>query len=260
MMSRWMPWDLAPAAMLYIQFPWRLLVFATLMGVLILIHVWPAIDRRMIPEVWTATALLLALPALRPAIAQAAPAEIDDQTLETYLDARWRLQTAALGTLNLEYLPSRVSRRFYTSDFLESAPAPAHRFQATDSSLRVIRHEPSGSTRVYEYASAVASKAIVHVFYFPGWRLWIDGRAADERLSVDQADGLVGLDLPGGRHELRLSYVAPPIRWAARWSSLAFGLAWCAGWIFLRVGSGGRRFGIWDRVLGNLQPNGRQYG
>jgi hypothetical protein len=198
----------------------------------------------MIPEVWTVTALLLALPALRPAIAQPAPGRIGDPTLGTYLRSQWLLQTEALGTLNLDYLPTWANRRFYTSDFLRSDPPPAHRLHLVDDPIRVIRHEQRGSTRVYEYISAVASKAVVHVFFFPGWRLWIDGRAADERLSLDLADGLVALDLPAGQHEVRLSYEAPPIRRAARVLSLAFGLAWCAGWVFLLGGSSRRRWGV----------------
>ncbi|MGC8779642.1 MAG: 6-pyruvoyl-tetrahydropterin synthase-related protein [Anaerolineae bacterium] len=46
--------------------------------------------------------------------------------------------------------------------------------------------------------------------YFPGWQATVDGRPTE--IAADPPDGLIGLDLPPGEHEVRLRFTATPVR------------------------------------------------
>lgn len=46
--------------------------------------------------------------------------------------------------------------------------------------------------------------------YFPGWQATVDGRPAE--IAPDAPDGLIGLDLPAGEHDVRLRFGPTPVR------------------------------------------------
>lgn len=56
-----------------------------------------------------------------------------------------------------------------------------------------------------------------NTFYFPGWRLWVDGVV--QTVQVDNPNGLMDFHLPPGRHTLRFEFVDTPVRtWSERLS------------------------------------------
>lgn len=69
-------------------------------------------------------------------------------------------------------------------------------------------------------------------YYFPGWRAEVDGRPAE--IAPDPPNGLIGLDLPPGEHDVRIRFGATPVRRGAAALSLV-GLALVVGlWIYGR--------------------------
>jgi hypothetical protein len=59
-----------------------------------------------------------------------------------------------------------------------------------------------------------------YIYYFPGWQAWVDGRSV--ALTPDPPNGLIGLTLPAGDHDVRLRFGATPARrYAALISLLA---------------------------------------
>ncbi|MEJ5198734.1 MAG: hypothetical protein WHX53_07410, partial [Anaerolineae bacterium] len=59
-----------------------------------------------------------------------------------------------------------------------------------------------------------------YINYFPGWQATVDGRPAE--ITADPPDGLIGLDLPPGEHDVCLRFTATPVR------RVGMGLALCA--------------------------------
>ncbi|PKO23209.1 MAG: hypothetical protein CVU38_05490, partial [Chloroflexi bacterium HGW-Chloroflexi-1] len=57
-----------------------------------------------------------------------------------------------------------------------------------------------------------------YTYYFPGWRATVDGHPAE--ISHDSPNGLIGLTLPPGEHEVRLRFGATPLRQVAAGVSL----------------------------------------
>jgi hypothetical protein len=68
-----------------------------------------------------------------------------------------------------------------------------------------------------------------YTHYFPGWRATVDGQPVE--IQPDAPNGLIGLDLPAGAHQVQLRFGATPVRSASAVLSVA-GLALVAGlWI-----------------------------
>jgi uncharacterized membrane protein YfhO len=49
-----------------------------------------------------------------------------------------------------------------------------------------------------------------YINYFPGWSATVDGRPVP--IAPDPPDGLIGIDLPAGVHEVRVRFGATPER------------------------------------------------
>ena len=59
--------------------------------------------------------------------------------------------------------------------------------------------------------------------YFPGWAATVDGQPV--AIAPDPPDGLIGLDLPAGMHDVRVYYGVTPVRWLGAAISLAAAVA-----------------------------------
>jgi hypothetical protein len=70
-----------------------------------------------------------------------------------------------------------------------------------------------------------------YTYYFPGWQAAVDGRPVE--IAADPPNGLIGLTLPPGEHDVRLRFGPTPVRRvAAGLSLLALGgilLLWFVG-------------------------------
>lgn len=64
----------------------------------------------------------------------------------------------------------------------------------------------------------------LHAFWLPGWQAWIDEQPAPT-IPVGPM-GLVGLQVPAGEHEWKVSYRPTPLRRAAVWVSALVGGLW----------------------------------
>jgi hypothetical protein len=49
-----------------------------------------------------------------------------------------------------------------------------------------------------------------YTHYFPGWRATVDGQPVD--LQPDAPNGLIGLEIPAGEHQVRLRFTATRVR------------------------------------------------
>jgi hypothetical protein len=204
-------WDALPLVSL-VQFPWRLLaVTVTTLALLVgagvhwLEERWPAAGTPGPFAYGMALALVLASytyvrPELQPvrpqdespiavmefelaypdmrgstSWAQRQPADEDSPLLSEYLAGK-PLQRAAIASGSGEILEQG------------SRAASAHARVRADSQVRL---------RFYTY-------------YFPGWRATVDGQAVE--VTPDPPNGLIGLTLPPGEHDVRLRFGPTPVR------------------------------------------------
>ena len=98
------------------------------------------------------------------------------------------------------------------------------------------------------YEAASASRLVYHVFYYPAWRVDLDGQPLPTYPVGDL--GLLAVDLPAGQHEVTRRWGATPAVWAGR---VVGAIGWLAALGLLILTPGRRRsvsIGLWLLVAG----------
>ncbi len=211
-------WDALPPLTL-IQFPWRLLALTAVALALL-----TAVAARRLeqadaaasrPFVYVAAlALMLAsFPYTRPELVAIRPADESPLALLDFEMAHpdmrgmtfWaqRQPADADSPLLPQYLAGQPLTKAAIVSGQGTILAQSH---TANSAYARVRAE--GPVRLRFYTS-----------YFPGWRATVDGQPA--AISADPPNGLIGLDLPAGEHEVSLRFGATPARSAAAAASIA---------------------------------------
>lgn len=110
----------------------------------------------------------------------------------------------------------------------DSQPPPALR------AARVLTRSYLGERLIYD--ASTAGSLIFHSFYYPAWRITVDGRPAPTR-AVGEL-GLLAVDVPAGQHEVVRRWGATSAVWIGR---LGSGAAWLTVLGLLALASERRR-------------------
>ena len=197
-------WDRVPL-MAYIQFPWRLLGPAALCLALLLAA---AVDG--LPRLWRGraalgmiavlvlTALFWFHPRYCPGLEQ--PTVADIQLFE-------RLTGLIGTTAKGEYLPRTVS----------TFPAEAAEALFTASGLpvgaEIISQSSRGTDHTVVLEAAFPGTVTANIFYYPGWRVWVNGQAVPVTPSPEY--GLMTFPVGNGRQEIVIRFGETALRLAA---------------------------------------------
>jgi hypothetical protein len=239
-----MNWARMPPLLCFIQFPWRLLIFAALFGCLATVMASPVLNRWVHPLVWTLIAIVLAIPTL-PMLLTLPGKLTDHGTTERAL--RWYARQERLnwygGNAPQEFWPLTVKPPLTDPKFLYDNPPPENRFTPISGEVTVQDYEHTGTAFTYRYTAPADVTAQIAVVYFPGWELRIDGQKQRNGVGLDDK-GLVRVQLPAGSHTAELKYTLSPIGKVARNISYVAWAGWIGATIFLVV----RRRKIHDKT------------
>ena len=234
-MSNDMNWARVPSILCFIQFPWRLLIFAALFGCFATAMASPVLDKWFHPLVWALIAIILAIPTL-PAILTLPGKLTDHGTTERVL--RWYVRKERLnwygGNAPQEFWPLTVKAPLTDPKFLYNNPPPANRLTPVTGEIAVQHYEHKGTEYTYRYSAPGDVIVQIAVIYFPGWELRIDDKRRDDKISMS-VNGLVNLKLPGGTHSAELKYGLSPIGRLARNISYVAWAVWMSAVILLTV-------------------------
>ncbi len=208
-----MRWDKIPALFLYIQFPWRLLIFCTFFGCVAFAAASPALNRWLHPMAICAVAAMICIPPMAWNLKFEpwwfhAKCDSDAELGKFFTYAEGRKFYA--GSVAQEFSPVWSKGEYLEPDFHASHPPPKDRLTLVSGMIQVVRYAHSGTEYSYSYSSSVDSVVTISVFDFPGWAVTVDGRDAPELLGRDE-NGLVRISIPAGEHELKLEYRNSPI-------------------------------------------------
>ena len=223
-MSPQMPWKKMPAIFLYLQFPWRLLIFTAFFGAGAVAMASPVVDRWIHPAILIGLAVVFAIPTL-PMILM--PSFIKQMSPEQLVKWNRRYERKGLyaGSAIQEFLPKWVQGDYLNPLFLEEHPIPPNRLTVTSGDLVPNTYAHRGTIYEYSYNASVDSEAGIALFYWPGWELRIDGKLQPNNVRLGP-DGLISVNFPAGSHHAELRYGLSPEGRIARIFSSSAAVTW----------------------------------
>jgi hypothetical protein len=237
MVTPWMPWRFIPGLLRYVQFPWRLLLLTTFLGVLTLAWSAPALGRRWLhPALFIALAAGLGLAGAYRTLFKDIP-RMSDAELPGWVAGEERALVFA-GCQKVEYLPLTAPLYLANFKYHEDYPPPPGRLTVLEGQLTIRQYQQRGAAYTYIYDALVETLARAHVFAFPGWTLRLDEQVVGGRLETDPETGYLLLRLPAGLHTLELKYELSPVGRVARGITVAAWLALAALALRLRRQTG----------------------
>lgn len=99
----------------------------------------------------------------------------------------------------------------------------------TDGSAEVTTISKKSIYQEYNVSSNETARLQIQIFYFPGWKAWLDGQPLPMAHNPDV--GLMEFDVPAGEHRLVLEFKDTSIRMVANLISLGSVIALFAFWV-----------------------------
>jgi len=216
-------WDNAPL-LRFVQFPWRLLGPA---GLFLAILAGAGAARLPGPD-WLRLPLVLAIVVIF-AFTWLFPHFYPPQPAPTPLTLiAFERDTGALGTTSAgDYLPIWVERLPPAESLLPAYEGAAPDFiiprldsDSLPAGAHIVEARYGLTTADLTLDAPAAFTAVFNWYFFPGWQSRLDGRPLE--LHPVGEHGLIGADLPAGRHHLTVRFGNTPLRrWATGISLLA---------------------------------------
>jgi hypothetical protein len=203
-MSPQMPWKKVSEIFLYLQFPWRLLIFTAFFGATAVALASPVVDRWIHPAILTGIAVVFAIPTLPMILMPQVIKKMSPEQLVKW-NRRYERKGLYAGSAIQEFLPKWVRGDYLNPRFLEEHPIPQNRLTVTSGNLVCEGYTHSGTAYRYHYTASVDSEARLALFYWPGWDLRIDGKLQSGAVRPG-VDGLLAVTLPAGSHRAELRY------------------------------------------------------
>ena len=206
----------------YLQFPWRFLTIAAMVtSFLCGFPLWAARDR---PRLQAALSIALLAGIVFVGLPRCRPLEYSDWTDATFSPDKIARESIPLA-LEEEYEPIWVQERPANPDH-QKLQALAGNVSILEESIRPTR---------YDFLLEADERSVLRVntFYFPGWKVFIDGQQA--QVDYSNKNGLITFEVEGGQHRIRVIFADTPIRiWGRSISIVSFVLL-LAAWIIPAV-------------------------
>lgn len=223
-------WERLPLAAL-IQFPWRLLALTSvslaLLSAFSVAILCPSVtslpNRRPEPQVllWALVVILASFPYTRPEYTPIPPTA-EGPLLALEFEQKYGDMVGMTAWTQEQPRTSPLVAQYWAGGPLVTAEA-----LAPGASVEMIR--AGGASDELWVRSPHGTPLRFYTYYFPGWRVYIDGRRLpDSALRPETVYGLLTVDVPPGEHHVLLRWGDTPVRLTGKivtLSSLALALA-----------------------------------
>jgi hypothetical protein len=133
-MSPQMPWNKVPGIFLYLQFPWRLLIFTAFFGASVVAMASPVVDRWTHPAILTGLAVVFAIPTLPMILMPQVIRKMPHEQLVRW-NRRYERKGLYAGSAIQEFMPKWVRGDYLNPVFLEQHPIPENRVTVVSGDL-----------------------------------------------------------------------------------------------------------------------------
>ncbi|MBI4322068.1 MAG: hypothetical protein HY675_26555 [Chloroflexi bacterium] len=207
--STWF-WENVPM-LNFVQFPTRFLAFLGLPSALLAGVAADSIPHRL------RTVVIAGLVSLVIVSATAGLSPQESNTRQEQISRagsiEFEVSSGTLGTTaGGEYLPKSVKKPPEAPGTALAAllgqPMPALAESLPGVRAEVV--EKRATRAAYKLDAETATTIVLNALYFPGWVAYLDDVATP--IGIDDPSGLIKVDVPAGRHTLRIDFVETPIR------------------------------------------------
>ncbi|MCU0501101.1 MAG: hypothetical protein MUC51_04935 [Anaerolineae bacterium] len=217
-------WAIFPLAA-SVQFPWRLLAVTTITLALLVGAATHWLERAASDDglpgpyvyVLALAIVLAAFPYTRPELSPIRP---EDESLLAIVDFEAKYPDMRGMTAFAERPPSQAESPLI-AQYL--AGQPLQRAAIVAGAGEVIAQNARANSATAQVRADGPVRLRFYTNYFPGWAATVDGQPV--AIEPDPPDGLIGLDLPAGVHDVRVYYGVTPVRWLGAAISLAAAVA-----------------------------------
>ncbi|MDP3998638.1 MAG: hypothetical protein Q8P89_03415 [bacterium] len=200
-------WE-AIAPMAYIQYPWRLLVFITLITSFLAGSIMSLFKNRFLALIFFVVLLASYL-----------PYRVKYFKPQEYLT----LQTADyISQENIKWKTSRISDEFLPREFpkpKDSSAIAKERIIPLDKSAKITDLEIKAHRYKFNITGENDTLIVARIAYFPGWEIFVDGK---EKVFLVK-NGQIFFAIPKGQHQAEVIFKNTPVRiWGNILSFLSF--------------------------------------
>ncbi len=149
--------------------------------------------------------VLAAFPYTRPELSPIRP---EDESLLAIVDFEAKYPDMRGMTAFAERPPSQAESPLI-AQYL--AGQPLQRAAIVSGSGEVIAQNARANSATAQVRADGPVRLRFYTNYFPGWAATVDGQPV--AIAPDPPDGLIGLDLPAGTHDVHVYYGVTPVRW-----------------------------------------------
>lgn len=221
-------WDAVPAAGL-VQFPWRLLGLTSVTMALLAGLALPRLRPQRAAGPVLFLAALAAVASFSYTLPQYTPVTPDDEgpLLVLEFDLKYPDMNGLTAWVQETPIVSPLAEQYQSGEPLITARA-----LAPGAEVEMIR--AGGGSDELQVRSAEGTVLLFYTYYFPGWRVWIDGeRLPDSALRPEGPYGLLTIDVEAGEHHVLLRWGDTPVRAAGKAMTLVC-LALAAGMLVVQ--------------------------
>ena len=204
-----------------IQFPWRLLAVTTIALALLTgagaRWLEDGLNRQTgggrfksspLPYLLALLIVLASFPYTRPELTPIRP---EDESVLAIVEFEAKYPDMRGMTSFAQRNPSEATSPLiaqYLADGLNRQPL--RRAEIISGAGRVLDQAATANSARARVAANGDVRLRFYTNFFPGWQATVDGRPVE--IAPDAPDGLIGLDLPPGEHEVRLRFTPTPVR------------------------------------------------
>lgn len=177
-----------------IQFPWRMLSTFIFLPPIVIAYFLDKTDGRKL--LFASLLLVIFFSVIR--FPQLYSKNNTDHPISRYESTKENLHSVNMNTI--------------WSDESENYPVHPEKGAIIGGKGKITQKILSNSWRKYTVENDTAVHMIDYTFYFPGWKVWVDGQPVEIQFQDPAYKGVITYDVPAGKHNIYLKFTDTKVR------------------------------------------------
>ncbi len=104
----------------------------------------------------------------------------------------------------------------------ESYPIKKEKAEIISGNGTIVTRTVSNSSREYDIHATTPLRLVDYTFYFPGWKVWVDGQEVPIEFQDSNYRGVITYDVPVGEHTVKMDFTETKVRMMSNMISIFF--------------------------------------